>query len=675
MLILPISDLYKYSPLYYLENLDFGFKLRFQDNVDVEYNPSEIILIRYLLEILIDFPEISITSKYNVKKYYSNNIYTSKTISSFMEQVIEDVITYYIKNKNISNGRKVILEPLYRKMFILNNIIYNEYLLNKIDYITSMSIEDFIEIQETPRLLKAIKDTEKYLNNKYINITYKVLDDVLRNEAKLKNNLVCRGYISNTINPNQVKQMLGVRGYCTDIDNHIFKYPIATNYVLGLHNIYYMTVESRGAAKALYLQNNAIKQTEYFARELQLTCMPVEKLIDTDCGSQEYLEWYVKKENDKSDLGKLLGKYYLNETTGELEIITKNHTHLENTFIKLRSPLYCKLNNRKHICIKCFGDIGYSIPEYANIGHYCATEVTERSTQLTLSDKHYKASSSTNDVELDEVSSKFFIIHNNNYYFKPEILESYYIKVIITKTEAYGLKDINTCININKLNIGRITRIESLLLILTDKKTKQEEVYTIMVKDGNKYGSFSNQLLNHILKHGYNIHAYDKYSISITDFNPKYPFIIMPDLEYNFVMLVKQIKSLFKTMKNNNNSIEGLLQKVFDMVNNKLEINISILETIVYAFSIIDSENNDFRLSRNSDLKELAKIKTIITNKSLGGAYAWEEVTNTILNPYSFNPEYFIDHPLDALVMPQEVLRDYNPEIFTPLPPKRRIQE
>lgn len=54
--------------------------------------------------------------------------------------------------------------------------------------------------------------------------------------------------------------------------------------------------------------------------------------------------------------------------------------------------LTCEHPDRGGVCVRCFGEIGYSIPRYTNVGHVSASEMQSKVGQLLLSNKHYLAS-------------------------------------------------------------------------------------------------------------------------------------------------------------------------------------------------------------------------------------------------------------------------------------------
>ena len=71
--------------------------------------------------------------------------------------------------------------------------------------------------------------------------------------------------------------------------------------------------------------------------------------------------------------------------------------------------------------------------------------------------------------------------------------------------------------------------------------------------------------------------------------------------------------------------------------------------------------NSNYDLGRNSDDRQITKSKGIITNRSLGAEYAWEYVIRTILSPRTYNSNNAIDHPLDVMLKPNEVLANKIP--------------
>ena len=101
------------------------------------------------------------------------------------------------------------------------------------------------------------------------------------------------------------------------------------------------------------------------------------------------------------------------------------------------------------------------------------------------------------------------------------------------------------------------------------------------------------------------------------------------------------------------------MQKLFDLVNSKLDINISLLEVMLYAFTVINMEERNYDVARGVDTGEVADIRHIMPNRSMGGVYAWEFVVQSITNPMSFDKKHRMNHPLDVMIKPNETIIDH----------------
>jgi hypothetical protein len=143
----------------------------------------------------------------------------------------------------------------------------------------------------------------------------------------------------------------------------------------------------------------------------------------------------------------------------------------------------------------------------------------------------------------------------------------------------------------------------------------------------------------------------------------------MPQLEYNYLTLTKNIKSEFKNMKTKDSKTakaedivetqEALLCKLFDLINTKLDVNIAIIEVIVYTYSVMSVADNNFDIARNSPCASITKLSNIIFHNSMSAVYAWEKVMDQIFSPLSFDGRNGIDHPMDVMIRPEETILDY----------------
>lgn len=658
--IVPVRELMRFKPIELLNGLKTNMIIRFEDNIDIPMTYREVVLCRYLYELFEMIPTVPIISTYSISKYYTNGIYTAKTLNKCLEVILEDIVIQLLR----PNNTRKLLPVIYERMQYIFNDIYNHVVFNWISYASSINIGLFLELQFKPELIQAMRDVKVKKDVASVTNTYKILDQIMYDNPQ---NSIARGYVSGTINPNQIKQMLASRGYVTEIDSNIFKYPVASSFVLGMSDLYELAIESRAGAKALFLSNTAVQESEYFAREMHLVTMVVEHLVDGDCGNNDYMDWYVRPAliAGKSDISNLIGKRYLNKNNVE-EIITKNHTHLEGTIIKLRVAYRCRTEDKNAICTACFGELAYGVHKHSNLGHFCSTSITEKISQSILSTKHLSFSAASNDIALSETAKQFFVIKNNsNYAFKAGLLgkaKTRY-KMIVTQSEAFGIKDLPPSVNVNTLDPKRVSRIETITIVV--ENGGKEEYYPIPIRENNKFGSFTYGFLRHILQPGmYILDDYDRYIIDLNSWTTTEPIIHLPQLEYNYLLLSKNTKSMLKHMNTTRTDGDAetqtsLHQKLFDVLNTKLDVNSALVEVVVYAMSVTSVAQANFDLARNTPNPEVVRIKGIIGNRSLGSGYGWEEVISTILSPRSFNGVNAINHPLDVMVKPNETILDY----------------
>lgn len=661
--VVNIRELLGFEPKELLEGLRTDLNVKFEDNVVVGMSYKELIIMRYLMEMFKVYPTLQITSKYNLSNFFHNNMYTGDVLHNWMEVLNKDIIEYIVK----PNQDRSLLERGHVKMWEITNDIYNEVLDLILPFASSLSIEDLLEIQMDDRLLDAIKTLSVKQDGESVTNCYNVLEDIIYNKEEIKDNFIVKGYKANSINRNQAKQLVGPRGFVTEINNKIYKTPIASSFTLGLNNILEMAMESRSGAKALNMSHKAIQESEYFARELQIACMPIEKVVDGDCGSKKYMDWYMFPGDNtrKPDINNMEGIRFINPETGKEDILFKHHGPLVNgKKIKIRTALSCKLENSRHICSACMGELAYAMPLNNNVGHYCVTSATEKITQGILSTKHLITSAIAADIVLDDTSNMFFTIKNGStYYFKNIFDGKSKYNIIIDQESGFAIKDLAPHANVHKFDPNRVAMLNVIILEKINSKG-QSELYPIQIKQGNRYGTLSHDFMEYISNNRYIMDDLDRYVISMDKWNYKKPLINMPEIEYDFLTLITLFRKELKFMDTDEigvckMTVERLLQTTFNIINYKLDFNLALLAVIIYAFTIKDPYNGDYSLARNVDEPLVGDLSTIISNRSLGGLYPWEEVVSNILSATSFNTNRF-DHPLDVFFTPQQVINKLN---------------
>lgn len=644
-----------------IEKVNEGLKsskvVVYEDGTETLLKPQSIKINRYVWE-LFKGTDIKITSEFNIENYFTSEYYAKGSydamLTAFQKKLIYD-------SKVDENELMTILEEKRKIMVATVNHIYSKFLPSISRFNGGVDIEDLLDIQLTPELMASFDVVKEQLSTESIVENHKILDEILRRREN-DNNPIAIGYRSKTNNPNQVKQILGAIGHRADLNNKIFPIPIASSFTLGLGSLYDMAIESRTAGKALNMAGKAIQTTEYLARELEILTMPVEKIIYEDCGSTSYENWYIKPEIagvQKCGLSNIEGKYYL-DTDGVEKSIMGNETHLIGTTIKLRTVEGCKLNNRKHVCSKCFGKLAFSIPKHSNLGHICVTTLMKLISQSVLSTKHLVSSAVTKPIVLDNIQSKYFKVYKEN---NISVLKKWMgvqkrsLKIKIPYKQCFGIKELDNA-NINEIDIAFISMIDTMYLEATDNG-RVEDYIPINVRQGNRYGIFDIEFLKYIKEVGFDIDESEMVTIDLSRWNSVKPIITLPKLEFSFQAFAEDIKKTVRSKKymyeNNIETPAVLKSKLFDLINSKLDINLAVIEIIVYALTVRDLDKHDYRLGRHSDVPRVIDMKTAIGNRSFGGAAAWEDLLKIIFSPFSFIDQRE-SSPLDVFLFPDKFI-------------------
>lgn len=648
---IPARRIMDFTPSDFTKKLKSNIILIYDDGIEVEHTAHELAINRYVYSVLELAPDIGIKSTYSIHNYYVGGQYVANTINKAFEAILSDIVDMYVE----TSGSRKCLEKVYEKMYEIFETIYNEVIYEHLEYVASLNIKHFLQIQLKPELMAAIDDVRKKRDLDSVKQTYEILDKVIRTSPDLKENPIAKGYISGTISANQVKQLLASRGFVTEIDSSIFKYPIASSFVLGMDDMYDMAVESRSGAKALYLSNRAIGLSEYLAREIQLTTMMVEVLEDGDCGNKDYLEWSVTEK----DFNNLLGKRYFQD--GKELVIDGNSRDIIGTTVKLRSAGRCKLENKNHICTACFGRLSNNVPMHANIGHITTTVLTAIISQLILSTKHVTTSASSDSIALTGDMRDFFIVKNKDTYaFRANTInkKKQKFRLHIPQEQGFGIADVPKSNDPYRLNLARVSSLSLIYLSIEESDGSIREL-PLHVKQGNRLGNLTYDFLAHIKKYGYSLDDDDRYCIELDNWPTGVSIISLPQVEFSYLDLANTIKGELKYMKDDIGTPEAFLHHLFNLVNHKLNINIALLEVIVYAFTAADPDNGNFDFGRNSAEAKPSKMCNIISNRSVGGSYAWENVRKTMLTPTNYYGMNNINHPLDIMLKPNETLLEH----------------
>lgn len=692
MVVCKAEEFFKFTKEEVLKGLTDTYNVQFADGV-LTLSAHEIIVNRFIWDILYAINNshyskekgmMPMKKAYSITEYYCNGFFASSSLSGVIERILEDICLFYVEPEF---DRSILDEIVFGKIEQVYNDLYNYLVCDGVEYYTSIDVLDFYQIQFQEELINAIKKVSEEKSQEAIMNSYDALDRVISTVPEIRNNPIVTGYLSGAFNKRQVYQILSSRGFLAELNSDIIPTPVLSSFFLGMNSAFEMAAESRSSAKAQRSQEIAIEQSEYTARIIQLVSMRYEQLVDGDCGSKDYVEYYVNPDPviGKPELPLLVGKWYLDEETGVEKAIRKDDTHLIGKTIKLRSQAKCLHAESNCCCVKCFGQIAYSIPYLSNLGHVVASIITQIITQSLLSTKHLSGSASGLDFELGPVEGEFFIKSNNN---GLKLNSANFVKgktyeLIVKQKDFNGLSGgLYAGMDFAKITPNRNSKLNKFYIKVTDDKTgiytyhECSIAYTKSIKKHNSttskskegatnastvFGSFTSQFIKYIVGDGNDKNYYlddsgESYCINLNKWKSKDDVIVFPNLEFNFLDLQKDFKRNLRNIGGTEGYFEKLLQSQFDLLNSKLDIPYSIVEALICSFIVKDPVTKDVRLARGvSDL--IVRISDIIYNGSLGAMAAFEHHNKHFMSPKTFNGFNQGSHVLDVALKPEETVR------------------
>jgi len=667
-MVIPIRRIFKIS-LDKILDLKRNISVELEDGVIYKnVNYKKIILMRYILNFIEKYP-VKITSDIWIEKHLVNTHFSNKTYLSMYSIILKIIVTECIAREGHNRIMGPYFTDLYETIDLMNNNLSN-YVGS---YMATLDIFTLLEIQFNQKLINSIITARIDPSPKSIEHTYETFDTIIR-EERYSHTSIALLYLSKTASEGQIKQMFASRGYVTEMNNKIFRTPMTNSFLLGFRNVYDAVIESRSAAKALILSGKSIQDTEYTSRELAISSMVVEGIHHGDCGRPVYVDFYLK-DNEYDDKGNLVsstnlpelsGKHYLDPITGKEKILSSKDTHLLGGFIKLRSALYCGLSDKKKICSACIGTVADTIFERDNLGNLISTEVSRGAAQGLLSAKHLLITAISAKIKLNLLTKKYFMIRGDEFLlFKANILnkkiKEVYLKV--RQDQVWGLDTLNRVSDVFAINVNKISRISDITLVIKGS-TSIEEI-ELPINNNSTFAHFTLEALAFIREHGYVTPDEDHFLININKFDNKKPIFKYDKVEFNLALLNKEFKSMLKTRKfvyvdgvvRSEFTPDVLVQNVFDLLNSKLNINIALIEILIYTFTVKDLNNRNYDLGRGAVSHDVVGFKGAIDYRSIGASYDWDDLQNKILDPCLYEQDNKPSSPMDVFIKPHEVVK------------------
>jgi len=267
---------------------------------------------------------------------------------------------------------------------------FNKFLLEistTVDYcVANFSLGDFVVKDDSiTEFKKNLIQNEPYLAFHQNMILFEdyVKPKVEEDDDNILNNLFNSGARLKSV---QLLKAASNTGIPTDIYGKAFDINIKHSLLEGLtQKEYFQSGDS--ARLALQQRQDSIPKGGELQRKFFFVIGIIKQDKEVDCcfkktGKSKYFEIEIK---NKTYLQALNHRWFLNEETGEEELIDPSKTHLIGTRIKLRTPITCQLPNYR-VCKKCLGE---KRPLTANLGAPVGQYLAESIIQLTLRAHHF----------------------------------------------------------------------------------------------------------------------------------------------------------------------------------------------------------------------------------------------------------------------------------------------
>lgn len=668
-----VQQLMQHKPEALWDVLTGEFELEFDDGEVIQTNHKETIYSRYFWEMFLDQStpdpevepkldldrygwELPILKKYHVSTVLNGKPLNAKTHLDLFNVIYWDIFKAY--DGNLGDNKV----KMARRVYEQTNDLYNDVVVKLGQHVTGVNVFDLLEIYKHPKVT-AVRNKMKP-NPESIEKGHNKLLDLIKKLPEFDDNPVAMMVRSGITRVGQVLQILGRRGYLTDINSHIIAEPIMRGFLEGLNQLKDTLKESRSASKALFFTSAPLQDTEYFNRRMKLVSAYVQRLHYGDCGTDEYVSITVRDNGDSSiyghrDLQTLKGKYYL--TDSGLQAIQGDETHLIGKTIQVRSIIKCKHDDNQGVCSTCYGQLADSVMPGSNIGFVSVIEMCRFIAQRVLSTKHYDGSSKVDDVHIEE-DVKWLMQANedNSGYRLTEAAVKHGLKVIFKDEDVSALGDIFVVPNTSLLLPSRVSEIEFMSMEYQNGNDVVN-VPGVRVEAFGRKPHLSAEALEYIKEHQWTTDRRNNFVIDMSEWDYTQPFMVLPFKEFNMAdmakALEKEIEGTVKMAKERGleANLDHALINLSDMINSRLNVNFANVEGIFYSMMINDYASNDYSLPKGGKGGYSVYAKQM-EYRSAAPAMAFQRQDMFLYRLSSYLVRNRMDHPYDAIVMP-EIIR------------------
>ena len=594
---------------------------------------------------------------------------TANTHPEFLEFIIWEVYNQCSDHTEVATLRKIAYD--------ITNDIFNHLTVNLESYVTSSCILDYLEIMEDETINELIENTPP--NPTALIETKGEIKEYLKKPDIYTSNALKAICEADLVNWDQLLQAIAYRGYTTDMDNYFFPNPIMNGYGHGITSFHDSLLESTSSTKSLIAQDDALKQTEFFNKRMQLISPVIKSLIKGDCGSTTYnrimLTGNVGKV--KGNFKSLVGKRYLKED-GSLGVINKDSKHLIGQRLKIRSVMNCRYRHTGNICATCYGNLALNVPEGCNLGYFSAVAFCEIISQMVLSTKHLDNAAGVDMIYIEPMLRQIFNVRAKEQdiilkeiFRMPNKLVTLLISPVYNgdKIQLSHLEDLELIDIITNHTVMRKSNIKSFTVTVEDIDTGIPIIAptTLTIGNGVDGAYLSKEMLEYIKVNNWTVTDKGDYEFDLGEFPKDSPIFTLPKKHMNmleFKNLVSKFMESAGTSKhrsgerltefnNVENKVEQALIRFLEVVNEKVTVNITHLELFILICMGRNPSKSDARLPKYDEEFSFMPASNAFNLRSMGAVMPFKDQYPWLTRIESYSGEGKIASPFDGIMAPE----------------------
>lgn len=450
--------------------------------------------------------------------------------------------------------------------------------------------------------------------------------------TKYRSSVITRYLVTDTINVNQLVQMMIAYGPRSDINDKITGDPILHGTLDGFRSPAEFAVESLAAKKSAVYNKASVRESAYGNRQGHLTLCEIYKIDPVPCDNPNTVEMFMDKSNWKWFLGKTIV-----DNGVDVVLDGKNIKNYIDKPINMVSALDCR--RRYSICSRCMGAMHKYIPSDMHLGLTTGAAVLSKIMQNILSAKHL-VKTNTIDYAMSKEMDNWFAKRRDKFYLKvkPDVAGGYMVVPVGAVKNFY---------NINKVGSDENESTYSTIRIIGFLNANQEVVDEVEVEVPMITPFFSLEFIKYLINNKDRIKKSNGlYFIPLDKWDIDQCLFKIYNITFDMNAYVKSVQEFFsKEIVNYHDPGEAL--KAFCVVlYRKSTVNIFLAEILLKALMISSPTDYSFPIRDFEEPVCFGALKDVIDNRALTPKLAFEQLVGKDIKYLHHPNTYLVERPM-----------------------------